>query len=126
MESLVALWLPIVVSAVIVFLASWILHMFLPWHRSDFAKLPNEDAVLDQMRSLNIPAGQYAAPFANSPAQMRQPEYLEKRKRGPTIFLNLATADPGMGKSLAQWFVFLLVISAFVALAAGHAKAAGA
>ncbi|MGO9934160.1 MAG: hypothetical protein ACLPV8_20415 [Steroidobacteraceae bacterium] len=126
MKSLVALWLPILVSAVIVFLASWIVHMFLPLHRGDYAKLPNEDALLDAMRTMNIPTGQYLAPFANSPAQMRQPEYLEKRKRGPTFFLTLATGDPGMGKSLAQWFVYLLVISVFVAEAAGHAKAAGA
>ena len=48
MVSLASLWLPIVVSAVIVFLASWVVHMFLPHHRSDFAKLPpQEDAVLD-------------------------------------------------------------------------------
>ena len=58
MVSLAALWLPIVVSAVIVFLASWIVHMFLPYHHSDFAKLPQEDAVLDALRTLNVPAGQ--------------------------------------------------------------------
>src|ERR1700686_1524793 len=83
MVPVASLWLPILVSAVIVFLASWIVHMFLPYHRSDFAKLPQEDAVLDALRSLSIPSGQYLAPFANTPAQMKQPEYLEKRKRGP-------------------------------------------
>lgn len=127
MAHLGSLWLPIVVSAVIVFLASWIVHMFLPYHRSDFAKLPQEDAVLDALRSLNVPGGQYLAPHANTPAQMKQPEYLEKRKRGPVLFLTLAAGgDPGMGKSLLQWFVFLLVVSVFSAYLAGHAIAAGA
>jgi|SRR5271167_490587 len=125
MVPLASLWLPIVGSAVIVFLASWIIHMFLPLHRSDFAKLPQEDALLDSLRSLNIPTGQYLAPFASTSAQMRQPEYLEKRKRGPTIFLTLATGDPGMAKSLAQWFVYLIVISLFVAVVVGNAYAAG-
>jgi hypothetical protein len=125
MVPLATLWLPIVVSAVIVFLASWIVHMFLPLHRGDFAKLPNEDAVLDALRALNIPSGQYLAPFANTPAQMQQPEYLEKRKRGPTFFLTLMTSEPGMGKNLALWFVYLLVIALFVAVVAGHAYAAG-
>jgi hypothetical protein len=60
---LASLWLPIIVSAVVVFLASWILHVFLPHHRSDFAKLPNEDAVLDSLRSMNLATGQYLAPF---------------------------------------------------------------
>jgi hypothetical protein len=126
MVPLASLWLPIVVSAVIVFLASWIVHMFVPLHRNDYAQLPNEDAVLDALRSLNIPTGQYLAPYANSPAQMRQPEYLEKRKRGPTFFMTFATTEPGMGKSLAQWFVYLLVISLIVALAAVHARVPGA
>jgi hypothetical protein len=127
MVPVASLWLPIVVSAVIVFLASWIVHMFLPFHRSDFAKLPQEDAVLDALRSLNVPSGQYLAPYANTPAQMKQPEYVEKRKRGPALFLNVATgADPGMGKSLLQWFVYLLVISLFAAYLAHKAIATGA
>jgi hypothetical protein len=125
MLPLASLWLPSLVSAVIVFLASWIVHMFLPLHRGDYEKLPNEDAVLDTFRSLNIPSGQYLAPYANSPAQMQQPEYLEKRKRGPTFFLTLATHEPGMGKSLGQWFLYLFVISLFVAVVAGHAYAPG-
>jgi hypothetical protein len=127
MVSLVSLWLPIVVSAVIVFLASWIVHMFLPHHRSDFAKLPQEDALLDTLRSMNIPTGQYLAPYANTAEGMKQPEYVEKRKRGPALFLTLATgADPGMGKPLAQWFVYLLVVSSFAAYLACGSLAAGA
>jgi hypothetical protein len=127
MVPLASLWLPIVVSAVIVFLASWIIHMFLPLHRSDFAKLPQEEVVLDALRSLNVPSGQYLAPYANTPAQMKQPEYLEKRKRGPALFLTLAAgADPGMGKPLMQWFVYLLVISLFTAYVTRDAIASGA
>ena len=104
MVPLASLWLPIVLSAVLVFLASWIIHMFLPNHRRDFAKLPNEDALLDALRSMNIPSGQYLAPYANTAAQMKQPEYAEKRKRGPSLFLTLiAGGDTGMGKSLLQW-----------------------
>src|ERR1700681_4503261 len=127
MVPVASLWLPILVSAVIVFLASWIVHMFLPYHRSDFAKLPQEDAVLDALRSLNVPTGQYLAPYANTAAQMKQPEYMEKRKRGPALFLTLATgSDPGMGKSLLQWFVYLLIISLFTAYLAHDAIAIGA
>ena len=39
MVPLAALWLPILVSGVVVFLASWIVHMLLPHHRSDFQSL---------------------------------------------------------------------------------------
>lgn len=127
MVPLGSLWLPILVAAVIVFLASWILHMLLPHHRSDYAKLPQEDAVLDALRTLNIPSGQYLAPYANSPAQMKQADYQEKRKRGPSLFLTLeAGADPGMGKNLLQWFVYLLVISLFTAWVTHRSLVAGA
>jgi hypothetical protein len=127
MVPLASLWLPIVLSAVIVFLASWIVHMFLSHHRSDFAKLPNEDAVLDTLRSLNVATGQYLAPYANTPAQMKQPEYLEKRKRGPALFLTLVTgSDPGMGKALLQWFIYLLVIALFVAYLTRYGLPSGA
>lgn len=125
MVPLASLWLPILISAVIVFLASWIIHMFLPHHRSDFAKLPQEDATLDALRA--IPAGTYMAPHANTPAQMKQPEYVEKRKRGPMVILSLsAGGDMGMGKPLFQWFVYLLVISLFAGYLACHVIAAGA
>jgi hypothetical protein len=125
--SMWSLWSSILLSAVLVFLASWIIHMFLPNHRRDFMKLPNEDALLDALRSMNIPSGQYLAPYANTAAQMKQPEYAEKRKRGPSLFLTLiAGGDTGMGKSLLQWFVYLLVISLFIAYLARHGLAPGA
>jgi hypothetical protein len=127
MEFVASLWLAIIVSAVIVFLVSWIVHMFLPHHRGDYDRLPQEDALLDTLRSMNLPTGQYLAPFANTMAQMKQPEYLEKRKRGPALFLTLeAGSDPGMGKPLAQWFVYLLVISLLVAYISSMSIAAGA
>jgi len=127
MVPFASLWLPILISAVIVFLASWILHMLLPHHRSDFARLPQEDAVLDALRTFNIPSGQYLAPYADSPAQMKQPDYVEKRKRGPSLFLTLqAGGDTGMGKNLLQWFIYLLVISLFTAYLTHRAVAAGA
>jgi len=38
MIPLTALWLPILVSAVIVFFASFIMHMVLAYHKSDYRK----------------------------------------------------------------------------------------
>jgi hypothetical protein len=44
MVALTSLWLPILLSAVIVFVASSIMHMLLPYHRSDYQQLPEEDS----------------------------------------------------------------------------------
>lgn len=51
MISLVALWLPILLSAVIVFFASFIMHMVLTYHKTDYRKLPDEERVTDALRS---------------------------------------------------------------------------
>jgi hypothetical protein len=57
MVPITALWLPILLSAVIVFVASSILHMVLPYHKSDYRKLPEEDKVMDALRAAGVTAG---------------------------------------------------------------------
>jgi hypothetical protein len=117
MLSIPSLWLPILASAVAVFVASSLVHMVLPWHKNDFRRLPNEDAVLDALRPLAIPPGEYLAPRPAGREQLRSPEFLEKMRRGPVFLLNMMPNGEIMtGRSLAQWFVFLLFVSYF----AGH------
>jgi len=41
--TIVALWLPILVSAVVVFFVSAIIWMAMPWHKSDFSKTSDEE-----------------------------------------------------------------------------------
>lgn len=69
MVPLGSLLMPILLSAVIVFVASSILHMVLPFHRSDFRKLPSEDGAMEALRRFNIPPGDYMVPCGGSPAR---------------------------------------------------------
>ena len=122
------LWLPILLSSVFVFLASSIIHMALPWwHKSDFSKLPDEDKVIEALRPLSIPPGDYMTPHCSSNAEMRTPEFAEKLKKGPVM---VTTVMPNgmfnMGKSLGLWFVYLIVVSVFSAYITFHAVPAGA
>src|SRR5438132_10148478 len=64
MVSLLSLWLPILVSAVIVFLASSVIHMAPLWHKNDFPKAPREAELLAALRPLAIPPGDYFIPRA--------------------------------------------------------------
>ncbi|HYM35348.1 MAG TPA: hypothetical protein VET48_08135, partial [Steroidobacteraceae bacterium] len=73
MTSLFALWLPILLSAVIVFVVSSIIHMVLPWHKSDYPKLSNEDKVLDALRPLSVPPGDYMMPRPATRQEMSSP-----------------------------------------------------
>jgi len=127
MVSLGALWLPIVLSAVFVFVLSSIIHMVLGYHRTDYTRLPNEDAVRAAIRSGNPAPAQYIIPYCASPKDMQSPEMQQKFIEGPVAVLSLkAPGSPGMGPSLVQWFVFTLVVSFMVAYVAAHALAPGA
>jgi hypothetical protein len=121
MGTLAALWLPILLSAVIVFAASSVIHMAPLWHRSDYPKIPREAQLLEALRPLAIPPGDYFIPRSSSMKEMRSSEFKEKLNRGPVAVLTVMPNGPiAMNRSLVQWFVFLIVVSAFVALVAGR------
>jgi hypothetical protein len=127
MVSIPSLWLPILVSSVFVFLASWILHMFLPHHRTDLKRLPHEDEILETLRRLRVPPGDYVAPHAGSPATMKDPEFVARRNKGPVVTMTLTPGGPvDMGTSLGQWFVYIVVVNIIAAYITGHALSAGA
>ena len=126
MVSIASLWLPILLSAVIVFLASWMIHMFLPYHRTDFGKLPAEDQVMEALRKFNIPPGDYMMPRPAGPEGMRSPEFLDKMKKGPVIVMTvIKSGPPAMGANLAQWFLYCVIVGGIAAYVAGRALQPG-
>jgi len=127
MTALSALLVPILVSAVIVFVASSIIHMALPWHKSDYPKVPNEDRVRESLRPLAIPPGDYMIPRAASTQDMKSPEFMAKMSEGPVMVVTVMPNGPwSMGKNLAQWFVYSVVVGVFAAYVAGTALPPGA
>jgi len=126
MISLASLWLPIVPSAAGVFIVSLIIHMLLPYHRSDFKKVPSEDEVMDSLRKFNIPPGDYVMP-ARSSGEMRSKEYVEKTTKGPVAILMVMESGPlKMAKSLILWFVYSIIVSFFAAYVTRSAAGPGA
>ena len=89
MTALTALWLPILVSAVAVFVVSSIIHMTPLWHKTDYPRYSSEDRVLDALRPIAIPPGDYLMPRPANPAEMRSPEFREKLQRGPAVLLTV-------------------------------------
>jgi hypothetical protein len=119
---LMSLWLPILVSAVLVFIASSIIHMVLGYHRADYKKVPAEDQYMDAVRGFNLAPGDYMVPCAGSSKEMNAPAFQEKWKRGPVMVMTVLPAGQNfMGAQLAQWFVFIVVVSIFAAYVAGRA-----
>src|SRR5206468_559 len=127
MTGLTMLWLPILLSAIFVFVASSIIHMALPWHKSDYPKLANELQVLDALRPLAIPPGDYMMPRPATRQDMQSPEFVAKMKSGPVAMITVMPNGPvSMGRNLSQWFVYCVVVSVFAAYVAGRALPPGA
>jgi hypothetical protein len=126
MISLLSLWLPLLLSAVVVFFASAIMHMVLPYHKSDYRQLPDEDRITDALRSANLTSGPaYFFPYC-SQKEMKSEAMMEKFKRGPVGLITVWPGSPAMGKSLVQWFFYCVVISFFAAYLASRTLAPGA
>ena len=115
MVSLTSLWLPILVSAIAAFLVSFLIHMVLKYHRSDFKGLPSEASLMDAMGKLNIPPGDYMMPHCPPGKNgMKDPDFQAKFKKGPVATMTVMPAGEwNMGRSLVQWFILCLVISIF-------------
>jgi len=119
-----SLWLPILLSTVIVFLASSVIHMVLGYHNNDFGRLPAEDRVRDALRPLAIPPGEYVVPYAGSARAMSDPAFVEKLRQGPVAFITaLPNEAPQMARNLLLWFVYCLVVAIFAAYLASRTLA---
>ena len=119
-----SLWPPIIVSTGIVFIASFLAWMVLPHHRSDWSKLPDEEAARSALRGVD--PGQYTIPHAATSDEWKSKEWLDKAKEGPNAFLLVIPSGlPRMGKNLVLWSLYCLVISTFVAYLTGRTMAAG-
>jgi hypothetical protein len=126
MVTLASLWLPILVSAVIVFFASSILHMVLPWHKNDYARLPDEEKARAALRPLAIPPGDYIVPRPQGRADLKSPEFQARVNEGPNLVVTVLPNGPwSMGRNLGLWFVYLVVVSIYSAYVAGRALPPG-
>ena len=126
MVSLTALWLPILLSAVIVFVVSSIIHMVLPIHKNDYRKLPDEDKVADALRSAGVTPGRmYILPHCDH-KNMKSPEVVEKFKRGPVGMITIRpNGAPAMGAFVVHCFFYGLVVGILAAYLTSRTRPAG-
>ena len=123
MLPVLSLWLPILVSAMLVFLASSLIHMLLGYHAGDHRQLPDEEAVGTAMRESGVVPGQYVIPWASGAAAMKEPEYAQRMERGPVALITVLRPGPtNMGRILIAWLLLNLVVS----IIAGYVASRGA
>jgi len=116
MLTILDFWLPILLSGVAVFVVSSIIHMLLPYHRSNFSSLPDEASFRQATRDLSIPPNEYMVPYAGSPKAMQSEEYQKKLAEGPVAMISVFPNQPfAMGASLLQWFIYSCLVGVMVA-----------
>ena len=121
MVSLMSLWLPILLGAVLVFIVSSIVHMVLPYHRNDFGTVPKQDEVAAALRPFAIPPGDYMLPRPPSRKDMKTPEFLDKLAKGPVLAMTVFPSGQfNMAKPLTMWFVYCVVIGVFAGYVASR------
>jgi hypothetical protein len=128
MIPITTLWLPILIGAVLVFVASSVIHMLLPYHRNDFWKVPGEDAVMEALRPFDIPPGDYMLPHGGGPEAMKSEEFREKLDKGPIALFTVL--PPGSASSMApqlvQWLAYCLLVGIVAAYLGGRMLGPGA
>jgi hypothetical protein len=126
MVSIAALWLPILVATVLVFVASNLVWIVLPHHKSDTRRLPDEAPVLEALGKQALAPGLYRFPWATSMAEMKEPAFLEKQKRGPVGLATIVPSGPfDMGRAMGLWIGYIVVVGICVAYVTGRVLAPG-
>jgi hypothetical protein len=121
MQFLTDLWLPIVVSGVAVFIVSALFWTVLPNHKTEFAGVAGEDAVMNALRAGGAKPGRYVVPWMGEGELMKTPEGRAKLETGPIAYITVAPPGmPNMGKMMGLSLLSAIIISAFVGYLAWH------
>lgn len=119
MVTIGSLWMPILVSAVIIWFASFLVWVVLPHHKSEYKGVPDEDATIKSLG--DIRPGLYNIPHLTAMEEIKKPEVIKKFEGGPTGFLTVVPRGvPNMGKSMVLSFVYYLAVGVVVAYVAGR------
>jgi hypothetical protein len=126
MVTIPALWLPILLSSVFVFILSSLIHMVFGYHANDYGKLPNEDGFLEALKKLAVPPGDYMFPRPANMKDMGSPEFKERVQKNPNGMIRVWEGTTSMAMPMVLWFLYSVVIGIFSAYVAGRALPEGA
>ena len=113
------LWLPIILSGVALFFASWAAWMLLPHHKGEWKSLPDEQGVMESLRKFNIPPGQYNFPHACDHAAMKGEDYKRRVAAGPVGFMTVFDKMPNMGMNMLCTVLFFTIANFVIGYLAG-------
>ena len=117
MEFIDSLWLPILLSAVAVWIASIVLGLPFFHHKTDWIGLPKgqEDALASFLRTSDVRPGNYLFPDFRTREAMESERVKKALNDGPVGHLSLWPTPLGMGGKMAATFVVYLIVNTLIA-----------
>jgi len=123
--TIMTLWQPILLSAVLAFIAGSVIWMAMPWHKKDWSKVADEEAARQALSGLA--PGQYNLPHCSDMKEMENPDVQQKLKDGPVAFITILPSGlPAMGPKLALMFAYNLLVAVVCAYFVSRTAAADA
>ena len=127
MITITSLGLAILVAAALVWIASALIWTVLPWHKGEYAGLPDESAALAALKTQDLQPGLYSFPHATSPNDFKDEATRLKFEEGPVGYLTVVPKGvPAMGKNMVLSFVFYVLVGVVVAYVASRTLSPGA
>jgi hypothetical protein len=115
MELLIPLWLPILLSAAVIWVISAVVWMALPHHKRDFIGLPDEEGFMEYLRKSGIKPGNYVFPDFRKREAMKSPRVEKALNEGPVGHLSVWPTPLTMGGKMFATFIVYLVVSILIA-----------
>jgi hypothetical protein len=120
MSFLAQLWLPILLSAMAVFILSAASHMVLPWRKGEWRRITDFETLQAALRGLA--PGSYSFPAAPEPREQMKPEWQERWARGPSGWITISPHRPiAMGKNMGLSFLVFVAVGVVAAYVSWHA-----
>ena len=127
MVTTASLILPVLVSAALVWIASALIWTVLPWHKKDYAPLPDEAGTVASLAAQDLAPGQYMVPHAGSPEEMKEDRVRKAFEAGAAGFITiLPRGIPGMAPNMAMSAALNVAVAVLVAYIARMTLAPGA
>jgi len=123
--TIMSLWLPIIASAVLIFIAGAVIWMAMPWHKTEWKKTPDEEKVRAALKG--CPPGMYTVPNCKDQSEFKNPEMQQKFVDGPQGFITIVPSGlPTMGSKLVMMFAYNLVVAIVCAYVVSRTLSPGA
>jgi len=108
--SIMTLWQPILLSAVLTFVAGAVIWMVMPWHKNDWSKVADEEGARNALGGLA--PGQYNLPHCADQAALKDPDMQQKFADGPLAFITIVSPGvPVMGPKLGLMFACNVLVA---------------